>query len=252
MISARLDRRRGLALERLRFDGNERAILGGIPHGTFEEIGLQADWYTGDCVFEAPGEPKVTDLEWCQARIQKLESGDVVAHASTETPEGRIEKQMRFSGSEHRIDFDVTFHWNDWGKGVLRLGHFTLLPDAFSLDRLRLSTTNGGGRESFLLHGRTIDHGASVSFLVSSSHGLGMTEGWAEIGDDKTRLRIEVDRCTAPLLGMLTHRPARRADGSAGLFCQLQLSAMELDDTRKPSNYREGPRRFRFSIMQVQ
>jgi hypothetical protein len=250
-ISARLDRRRGLALERLRFDGNEHAIIGGISHGTFEEIGLQADWYTGDCVFEAPGEHKITDLEWCEARILKLHNGDVLAHARMETPMGRIDKQMRFSGSERRIDFDISFDWEDWGKGVLRLGHFTLLPNAFSLDRLKLSTTNGGGRESFALAARTIDHGAPVSFLVSSSHGLGMTEGWAEIGDDRTRLRIEVDRCTAPLLGMLTHRPARRSDGSAGLFCQLQLSALELDDTRKPSSYRDGPRRFRFSLCQA-
>ena len=43
---------------------------------------------------------------------------------------------------------------------MLQLGHFTLLPNAFSLDRLRLATTNGGGRESFSLAGRTIDHGA--------------------------------------------------------------------------------------------
>ena len=250
-ISARLDRRRGLAVERLRFEGNEHAIIGGLPHGYFDDIALQADWYTGDCVFEAPGEHKVTDLEWCDARIEKLENGDTIAHAGIDTPKGRIEKQMRFYGSERRIDFDITFHWNNWGKGVLRLGHFTLLPDAFSRDRLRFATTNGGGRESFLLHGRNIDHGASVSFLVSSSHGLGMTDGWVEIGDDKTRLRIEVDRCTAPLLGMLTHRPAKRPDGSAGLFCQLQLSAMELDDTRKPANYVDGPRRFRFSISAV-
>jgi hypothetical protein len=250
-ISARLDRRRGLALERLRFDGNEHAIIGGISHGTFEEIELQADWYTGDCVFEAPGEHKVTDLEWCEARILKLDNGDVLAHARIETPLGRIDKQMRFSGTERRIEFDISFDWEDWGKGVLRLGHFTLLPSAFSLDRLRLSTTNGGGRESFALAGRAIDHGAPVSFLVSSGHGLGMTEGWAEIGDDRTRLRIEVDRSTAPLLGMLTHRPARRSDGSAGLFCQLKLSALELDDTRKPSNYRNGPRRFRFSVLGI-
>ena len=250
-ISARLDRRRGLAVERLRFDGNEHAIIGGLPHGYFEDIALQADWYTGDCVFEAPGEHKVTDLEWCEARIEKTEQGDTIAHATIDTPKGRIEKQMRFCGSERRIDFDITFHWSDWGKGVLRLGHFTLLPEAFSLDRLRFATTNGGGRESFLLHGRTIDHGAPVSFLVSSSHGLGMTEGWVEIGDDKTRLKIEVDRCTAPLLGMITHRPAKRSDGSAGLFCQLQLSAMEQDDTRKPANYRDEPRRFRFSISAI-
>ena len=70
-----------------------------------------------------------------------------------------------------------------------------------------------------------------------------MTEGWAEIGDSKTRLRVDVDRATAPLLGMLTHRRAGEI-----LFCQIQLSALELDDTRKPGTYRSGPRRFRFSV----
>src|SRR5205814_4494623 len=94
-LSARLDRRRGLALERLRFEGNEHAIIGSIAQGTFEEIGLQADWYTGDCVFEAPGEAKVTDLDWCEARIRKMDTGDVIAHASVDTPKGMIEKQMR-------------------------------------------------------------------------------------------------------------------------------------------------------------
>ncbi len=70
-----------------------------------------------------------------------------------------------------------------------------------------------------------------------------MTEGWAELGDDKTRIRIEVDRQTAPLMGLLQHR---RVGGS--LFCQLALSALELDETRKPTPYKKGPRRFRFSI----
>ncbi len=70
-----------------------------------------------------------------------------------------------------------------------------------------------------------------------------MTEGWAEIGDHKNRLRIEVDRATAPLMGLLTHR---RIGGS--LFCQFVLSALEMDDTSKPSPYRKGPRRYRFSV----
>ncbi|HKU65843.1 MAG TPA: hypothetical protein VJQ06_12370 [Rhizomicrobium sp.] len=248
-IGARLDRRRGLALEELRFDG--AALVGGLPHGTFEDISLQADWYTGDCVFEAPGEHKTTDLEWCEARIEKHGDGSVIAYAKIETPKGPIEKSMRFSGDTRRVEFDITFHWKDWGKGVLRLGHFTLLPAAFCLEALELATTNGGRRESYPLAGCAVDHGGPVSFLVSSSHGLGMTEGWAEIGDGKNRLRIDIDRSTAPLLGMLTCRPARLADGSAGFFCQLQLSAMELDDTRKPSPYREGPRRFRFSISAI-
>jgi hypothetical protein len=70
-----------------------------------------------------------------------------------------------------------------------------------------------------------------------------MTEGWAEIGDRKTRLRIEVDREMAPLLGLLTFRPV--ADS---FFCQLMLSALELDETRRPSPYLDGPRRFRFRV----
>jgi hypothetical protein len=88
-----------------------------------------------------------------------------------------------------------------------------------------------------------VDHGAPVSFLVSASYGFGITEGWAELGDQKNRVRIEVDRQTAPLLGLLHHREA-----GGSLFCQLQLSALELDETRKPSAYRDGPRRFRFSV----
>jgi len=242
-LSVRLDRRRGLAIDRLRFAGSNRASVGGVPHGTFDDIALQADWYTGDCVFEAPGEHKVTDLEWCDAHVWDAPNGDKLARARIETPRGPIEKTMRFHAAAPRVDFDVVFHWDTWGKGVLRLGHFTLLPDAFGPD-LTVTTHNGGDApETFHLKDHEVEHGRAVSFLVSSSHGLGMTEGWAEIGDADTRLRIEVDRATAPLLGLISHRPT-----SQGVFCQFMLSALELDDTRKPAVYRAGPRRFRFSL----
>lgn len=250
-MSVRLDRRRGLAIQRLRFDSNEHAVMGGLPHGYFDEIGLQADWYTGDCVFEAPGEHKVTDLEWCEARIEKLGDGGMIAQARTPTLHGVIDKRMHFHSGARCIDFDIIFEWDSWEPGSLRLGHFTLLPDAFHLDRLRIATNNGGGRESFALSGQNFEHGAPVSFLVSSSVGLGMTEGWLEIGDDRTKLRIEVDRACAPLLGMVIHRPARRHANSSSLFCQVQLSASELDDTRKPTAYRDGPRRYRFRILSL-
>ena len=243
IFTATLDRRRGLALARLKFKNHAQAALGGLPHGYFEEIALAADWYTGDSVFEAPGEHKLTDLEWCETKIAQDADGSVLVAGRIETPKGPIHKSLRFYADRPRVDFDLTFDWNDWGKGVLRLGHFTLLPDAFDHEALMLATCNGGGREIYPLAGKTIDHGAPVSFLVSSSHGFGMTEGWCEIGDGKTALRIEIDRASAPLLGMLTHRPSGEK-----LFCQIQLSALELDDTRKPGVYRPGPRRFRFSV----
>jgi hypothetical protein len=246
-VSARLDRRRGLTLDSVTFAGHAAAALGGMPHGHFDDIALQADWYTGDCVFEAPGEHKVTDLDWAATHSWTESNGDVVVQGRIETAKGAIEKTLRFASGEPRIDFDLTLHWTDWGKGSLRLGHVTLLGEAFDLSRLALTTHNGGPvAERFDLAGQTIEHGAPVSFLVSSSQGLGMTEGWAEIGDDTTRIRVEVDRSCASLLGMLTHRIS---DGR--LFCQLILSALELDDTRKPQAYENGPRRFRFSLIGV-
>ncbi len=245
-VFARLDRRRGLAIEYMRFADETHAVLGRLGHGYFADINLQADWYTGNSVFEAPGEHKVTDLEWCEPRKWTERSGDCLVQASVETPNGPIHKTIRFLAARPRAEFDLLFDWKEWGKGVLRLGHITLLPDAFDVDRLILATTNGGAREEFALGGQPVDHGAPVSFLVSSSFGFGMTEGWAELGDSKTRIRIEVDRSTAPLLGLLTYK---RAGSSA--FCQLMLSALELDETRKPAAYAPGPRRFRFAIEAV-
>jgi hypothetical protein len=242
-LAVTLDRRRGLAIQRLQFAGHAKPSIGGLPHGHFDDIALQADWYTGDCVFEAPGEPKITDLEWCEAQVSESAETTSVT-AAIDTPKGRIDKTLTFFAREPRVEFDLTFHWGHWGRGSLRLGHFTLLPDAFDSAALSLTTHNGGKvSETFSLNGATVDHGAPVSFLVSCSYGLGMTQGWAEIGDRNTCLRVTVKREIAPLLGLLTYR---QVGGS--LFCQLMLSALELDETRKPSTYREGPRRFRFGI----
>lgn len=243
-LSARLDRRRGLAVKWLAF-GDDMPCIGGLPHGHFDDIALQADWYTGDCVLEQPGEPKITDLEWADTRIERDALGHTVVQGRIETPLGPIDKRLRFHCDAPRLDFDLTFHWGVWPKGSLRLGHITLLPDAFDAKRLTLTTHNGGvDPERFALHGETVDHGAPVSFLVSASCGFGMTEGWAELSDGTRGVRVEVDRATAPLLGLLTHREVK-----GRLFCQLMLSALELDDTSRPTPYLSGPRRVRFSIL---
>jgi hypothetical protein len=247
-LTAKLDRRRGLAIQELHFKGQLLPAMGGLPHGFFDEIALQADWYTGDCVFEAPGEHKITDLDWAETRLEALPDGGVVAHARIPTARGPIIKCMHFHADQPAVDFDIVFEWDQWPPGSLRLGHFTLLPDAFDLEHLGFATTNGGARENFALGNHAVDHSAPVSLLVTSSMGLGLTEGWLEIGDDHTRLRISVDRACAPLLGMIVHRSARAHGQEDSVFCQVQLSAAELDDTRKPAAYRAGPRRFRFAV----
>lgn len=243
VIRARLDRRRGLAIQRAGFAPDFTPLIGGIPHGHFDDIALQADWYTGDCVFEAPGEPKVTDLDWATTHIARAADGTITVHGAVKTAQGPIIKVMTFHADAPRIDIDLEFQWQTWGRGALRLGHITLLGEAFDEQSLSFTTTNGGAPERFALADQTVEHGAPVSFLVSAACALGMTEGWLELADKSRKVRVEVDRAVAPLVGLINHRNA-----GGKLFCQLLLSALELDDTRKPSPYGEGPRRFRFSI----
>jgi hypothetical protein len=70
-----------------------------------------------------------------------------------------------------------------------------------------------------------------------------MTGGWAEIGDEVRRLRITVEQDTAALIGLATARMVHDQP-----FCRLSLSALEFDETRRPSAESIRPRRFRYSI----
>ena len=113
------------------------------------------------------------------------------------------------------------------------------LPDA----KLAYATHNGGERmEIFPLRDTKVEHGKPVSFLVSASTGLGMTEGLIDIGDGHRGFRVEVDREMAPLIGLMHYE--RTGDT---FFARLALSALELDDTRRPDTL-TGPRRFRFAL----
>jgi len=242
-LSARLDRRRGLALKWLAF-GEDIPCIGRLPRGHLDDIALQADRYAGHSVLEQPGEPRITDLEWAETRSDRDALGNTVVHGRIATPLGPIEKVLRFHADAPRLDVDLTCHGKDWPRGLLRLGHITLLPDAFDARQLTLTTHNGGlTAERFALHGKTIEHGAPVSFLLC---GLGLTEGWAELSDGTRGVRLAVDREAAPLVGLLTHRQVK-----GRLFCQLRLSALKPDDTGRPVPYHRGPRHFRFSLVKA-
>ena len=65
-------------------------------------------------------------------------------------PKGRSRKACVSARPRRRVEFDLAFHWDDWGKGVLAAWAFHLACPAPSIrELLTLSTTNGGGRESF-------------------------------------------------------------------------------------------------------
>ncbi len=239
------DMRRGLAITAMGRP-NARALIGGLAHGEMDDIALSADWYTGNFVFEGPGEPKITDLERCtpDLAIDPL-TGIVTLTARHETPLGPVDKMVRIPANAARVEIEQSFHWPAWGKGSLRLGHVTLKPDAFDTAALAYRTHNGGAiEEVFPLADTKVDLGAAVSFLISCRAGAGMTEGSLQLDDGANAVRLEADLATAAVIGLIEHRVLH-----GQTFCRMMLSALEMDETRKPARDPSPIRTIRYAIV---
>jgi hypothetical protein len=245
-IAARLNRRRGLALQSIAKQGDTRPpMMLSLLHGHFQDISFQADWYSGNAVFESLDGPKVADLDWAEtytARCPATQS--VTLETEIPTRKGPIFKRLRFDAVKPRMDVDLVFRWPDAGRGSLRAAHFLLNPTAFDWPNLRLETANGGEtREVFAIGAATFDHSAAVSFQVSATTGLGATDGHVRIFDGTRAVSIYIDRTVAPLLVMAHNTPTAQ-----GPFCRIMLSAMETDDTRKPDPGPAPPLHIRYAI----
>lgn len=246
-LTLRLNPRRGLAIDALSDAGVcERPLLGTLEHGYFPTIDLGADFYSGHLVQEAPARQKLTDLEPVDPVVGLDEQGRICALARIATELGPIEKAVRLDAARGAVELEWALHWSELPLGSLRLGHVTLLPEAFDTETLWYGTHNGGSTlETHAVAGPAFDHGGAVSALVSCRQGLGVTEGVVLIGDAERTIRVEVDQACARLLGLVTWTPA----GESWLL-RLSFSLTESDDTRRGAIPRDldAPQRVRMRI----
>jgi hypothetical protein len=239
-----LNCRRGLAIHALSFDGcGGGPLCGTLPHGFYDDIHWGADFYTGMTVMESPGRPKVTDLNLVEPAVGRDDEGALVIDGAIATDLGPVVKRIRVTSSA--VELEYRLEWPERPVGSLRLGDITLYPPAFDRSTLFYRSHNGGARpETFPLDGTRVNHGDAVSFLVSASHAVGVTEGVVELGDRSKTLRIEVDKTLAAVVGMVTYQSIRDS-----YFFRVSFSAGEVDDTRKPSSVNgAGPLVCRFRI----
>ena len=237
--------RRGLAIDSLVVKGlSERPLLGTIPHGYYQDIALGADFYSGHLVMETPGRAKVTDLEPIEPEISAGDQPDtLVIRGCVHTSLGPVAKTIWLTGDGGiRLRFEL--QWEQLPVGSLRLGHITLHPEAFDGDGLFFETDNGGTlAERFALDGKGIEHGRSVSFLVSSSSSLGMTEGVLKMGDCRRAIVIRTALDRACVVAQMTYMAVQRS-----YFFRASFSAGELDDTCRDGARVDFPRVFEFTI----
>ena len=220
---------RGLAL-----DGftdrriSDKRLIGTLEHGYFDDIGWGADYYTGHLIFQSVGRPKVTDLLPVSPNID-IHEGMVRVRALIDTPLGKISKEWLIDEQTGRLGLRYETDFAEADTGSLRLGHITVVPEAFDPDSLFYRTHNGGRLpETFQLTRDSFDHGRAVSFLVSTSQAIGMTEGSVELGDAMYSICVTVNKAQSALVGLISYQRIKDR-----YFLRLALSAMEVDDTNR-------------------
>jgi hypothetical protein len=229
-LSVRLNCLRGLALDALiDHRHGDQPLCGTLHHGYYDDIRWGADYYSGHLVLESPGRRKVTDLQPAEPALEAV-AGGLCVSVSIPTPLGPVEKRWWIDDAGGRLVLSQRLDWSEPLIGTLRLGHITLIPEAFDITTLGYRTHNGGRTlESFAFAGAEVTHGRAVSFLVSSNQAIGVTGGMVELGDSDHRLRVCHDPAQSALIGLISHHLVRDSH-----FTRLAFSAREVDDTSRP------------------
>lgn len=245
-VSASFLAHRGAALESLAFPSiSPRPLLGTIPHGSFDAIEYTPDFYTGHVLAVLEDGSKHTDLRPTRLALREEATGAVRTTLTTtfETDLGLWQKTYHVYRNRERIDVVHDLASHDARIASLRLGMFTLLPDAWDAETLRYATINGGTRVEWrrLERETVLAQSKAVSSTVSATSCLGATEGWVALADARHGILIQGDRGQAAVAPMLDFEAV-----DDRFFCRLSHSGAEIDETR--AVFLRGRRRFAFSV----
>lgn len=224
-----LNLRRGLTVHSLSFLSQDFVpVVGTLHHGYFNTISLGADYYSGGVIVEQPDQHRrVTDLERVEPEIIEVGEGlQFVVHISTCF--GEIVKTVTVHRSRESISLGYGFHRWQRMRGVIRVGMFTLLPEAFA-GPITLACVNGGSAQEYFLVDRPCDHSAASSTLVSCTMGLGATDGTLVVGDNTRRLTISWDPSQCAVMPMIMHKLAK-----PNALTRILFSLQEMDETARP------------------
>jgi len=247
LVQVVLNCRRGLAIDSLVVKKiSDKSLLGTLPHGYYQDISLGADYYSGHLMLETPGQPKITDLSAVEPRIGCAQDGDsdsVIVEGEVATPLGIIRKRIRVS-AEGQLGIEYRLEWEQMPPGALRLAHVTLNPKAFNPEHLYFESHNGGFLpERFSVGAKRIEHGRSVSFLVSASSAMGMTDGDFSLGDEERTVKVQTHPEQASVVAQVTFIPV-----AGSFFYRASFSAAELDETCHNRPRVDFPRTLAFTI----
>ena len=228
--SLKFDLRKGLSLREWIVNGS--SVLGTVPHGAFEDISLAADYYSCNSVIEPQGKHKITDLETIKPWIDE-DDDFIYIGMQLKTSEYIFKKKYSINKKSNEFSVEQKIETSNRRKSLIRSGHFTILPGFWDQSCLYYETKLGGGElERFTFGKKAIDHTQNLNQLVSTTFGLGATNGEFRIGDAKNSIIFKHEPSEAALVPRLQYFP--QENGS--YLLRLIYSAQELDETFRVSD----------------
>ena len=241
MLTARLDRRRGLAIAVVcSSPAAQTPSLGGLPHGHFDDIALAGRLVHRRLRVRGAGRAQGHRSGMVRTRMSWNERAAIrVAFARIETPKGPIEKTLRFHARSAARRFRPHLSLAETGaRAACGSAISRLLPDAFDWTKLSLTTHNGGKDcETFRACG---SDGRSWRAGVVPGVVVARPRHDRRLGRDRRRPNALAHR-GRPRNGAASGPSDPSPRSAAACSASFVLSALELDDTRKPSPYRDGP-----------
>ena len=223
-----LNKYKGLTIDKLLFKNIcEEPLIGTLPHGYYDEISLGADFYSGHAIIEKPGEHKITNLS--KVKPEVLSNGSMIIIKSEISDRGvKFKKEYRIYLEESFLEIVSLVKLTHRELAIIHPMNITFIPTSFDKGNLFYASHNGGGEiEEFKIRGDVIEHGRSLSSLISAKQGLGATEGMVIIGDNEKQVCIWHDNNRAAIIPTIYYQLA----GNNQYFLRLQYSAQEMDET---------------------
>ena len=219
--------KRGMSIDTLRFpDIFHQPLVGTIPHGYFESIDWDADFYSGGAQIDtgmdfyhdlAPVSSVVTANGPIRSMVQGIISMGPL----------KQKKTYHIYHDASRLDLEQEFMIRQLGAASFRTGIVTLLPGAWRRQHLCFMTHNGGDDfEKYSLAGQRVTHSEPVKTGVSSRSCLGATNGWTAFSDGEKTITLARNKMAghnAPLL--------RYEEIGNHFFARLYHSIGERDET---------------------
>lgn len=211
----------------------KNGLIGTLAHGFYDDIEYGADFYSGHFVGEPSASNKVTDLAKCTPSVRYFSDNNIIRiSVEIDTVLGDVQKTFEFELQSKSITVSYNGISFPLPHGSFRCAHAMLNPRAFEAKSLYFETQNGGRvRERHALWDDglvSVDHGVSVSRLVSASTALGLTDSVLELGDSKHFIKLTMQRTDAAGVGLIT---AKKVSNS--FFVRAAITLGESDETAK-------------------